>query len=220
MAAANADTIVIVNSGSPVELPWRDEVAAILLTWFPGQEGGAALADTLTGTHEPGGRLPTTWGTLTEAPVTRVLPSNGELPYDEDLFIGYRAWERENKTPTYPFGHGLGYTDWTYESIEITGPSTATVRIRNTGDRPGRETVQLYLAPTTPDATRPPRWLAGFATVEAAPGETVEAVVELPCRAFETWDEATNSWTYVNGSYEVEAARSIADRRVRATIGA
>lgn len=220
VAAANPHTVVVVNSGSPVELPWREDVAAVLLSWFPGQEGGAALADVLTGTHEPGGRLPTTWGTLTEAPVTRVLPSNGELPYTEDVFIGYRAWQKEGRTPSYPFGHGLGYTDWTYETIEITDTTTVRVRVRNTGTRTGRETVQLYLAPTAPDATRPTRWLVGFATVEAAPGETAEAVIELPRRAFETWDESANAWTYVKGSYEVEAARSIADRRVRATVEA
>lgn len=219
VAAANPDTVVVVNSGSPVELPWREDVAAVLLTWFPGQDGGAALADVLTGTHEPGGRLPTTWGSLPAAPVTRVTPTDGELPYDEDVFIGYRAWDRHAETPSYPFGHGLGYTDWTYESLAVTG-TTATVRVRNTGDRPGRETIQLYLAPTTPDANRPTRWLAGFATVEAAPGETTEAVIELPRRALEIWDEASNSWAYVKGSYEVEAGRSIADRRVTATIEA
>ncbi|MDG5804428.1 glycoside hydrolase family 3 C-terminal domain-containing protein [Streptomyces ossamyceticus] len=220
VAAANPRTLVVVNSGSPVELPWREETAAVLLTWFPGQEGGAALADVLTGDHEPGGRLPTTWGSLADAPVTRVTPKDGELPYSEGVFIGYRAWDRAGTTPTYPFGHGLGYTDWTYESIEVTGTTTATVRLRNTGTRPGREVVQLYLAPTTPDAGRPARRLAGFATVEAAPGETTETTVELPRRAFETWDEETNSWTYVKGSYEVAAGRSIADRRVSTTIEA
>ncbi|UUU34228.1 glycoside hydrolase family 3 C-terminal domain-containing protein [Streptomyces sp. CA-210063] len=220
VAAANPDTVVVVNSGSPVELPWRDDVAAVLLTWFPGQEGGAALADVLTGTHEPGGRLPTTWCALPDAPVTQVVPTSGELAYDEDVFIGYRAWEKNAATPSYPFGHGLGYTDWTYESLEITDGTTATVRVRNTGDREGRETVQLYLAPTTPDENRPPRWLAGFATVEAAPGETTEAVVRLPRRAFEIWDETANSWTHKNGSYEVVAGRSVADRRLTATMEA
>ncbi len=221
VAAANPRTVVVVNSGSPVELPWRDEVAAVLLSWFPGQEGGAALADVLTGAHEPGGRLPTTWGSLADAPVTRVVPENGELPYEEGVFIGYRAWEKHGRTPAYPFGHGLGYTDWTYESVEVAeAPEgiTAKVRLRNTGDRPGREVVQLYLAPREPGPTRPARWLAGFAGVEAGPGETAEATVGLPRRAFEIWDEATGSWSFVKGSYEIQVGRSITDRRITATI--
>ncbi|MEU8981147.1 glycoside hydrolase family 3 C-terminal domain-containing protein [Streptomyces sp. NPDC048309] len=217
VAAANPNTVVVVNSGSPVELPWRDEVAAVLLSWFPGQQGGAALADVLTGAHEPGGRLPTTWGAFGDAPVTEVLPSDGELPYTEGVFIGYRAWEKAGKAPSYPFGHGLGYTDWTYESIEVDG-TTATIRVRNSGERAGREVVQVYLAPVEPGAERPARLLAGFAGVEAAPGESAEAVVELPRRAFEIWDESTNAWSFVKGSYEVQAGRSIADRRVAATI--
>ncbi|MFF8937494.1 beta-glucosidase [Streptomyces paradoxus] len=221
VAAANPNTVVVVNSGSPVELPWRDDVAAVLLSWFPGQEGGAALADVLTGAHEPGGRLPTTWGTLTDAPVTQVVPENGELSYDEGVFIGYRAWEKHARSPAYPFGHGLGYTDWTYDSVEVAetaGGTTAKVRLRNTGDRPGREVVQLYLAPADPDPARPARWLAGFASVEAAPGDSAEATVELPRRAFEIWDEATGSWSFVKGSYEIQVGRSIADRRITATI--
>ncbi|MFK0118582.1 beta-glucosidase H [Streptomyces sp. NPDC090994] len=217
VAAANPNTVVVVNAGSPVELPWRDEVAAVLLSWFPGQEGGAALADVLTGAQEPGGRLPTTWGSLADAPVTQVVPENGELPYTEDVFIGYRAWERAGRTPAYPFGHGLGYTDWTYESLQVTG-TTVRVRLRNTGDRPGREVVQLYLAPAQPDPTRPARWLAGFAGVEAAPGERAEITVELPRRAFEVWDEAAGTWSFVKGSYELQAGRSIADRRITAPI--
>ncbi|MCX4974832.1 beta-glucosidase [Streptomyces sp. NBC_00620] len=217
VAAANPNTVVVVNSGSPVELPWREEVAAVLLSWFPGQEGGAALADVLTGAHEPGGRLPTTWGSLTAAPVTQVVPTDGELAYTEGVFIGYRAWDKAGATPSYAFGHGLGYTDWTYESIELDG-TTARIRVRNSGERAGREVVQVYLAPVETDAERPARWLAGFAGVEAGPGESVEAVVELPDRAFEIWDETANSWAFVKGSYEIQAGRSIADRRVASTI--
>ncbi|MFE2138024.1 glycoside hydrolase family 3 C-terminal domain-containing protein, partial [Streptomyces sp. NPDC059466] len=229
VAAANPNTVVIVNSGSPVELPWREEVAAVLLTWFPGQEGGGALADVLTGAHEPGGRLPTTWGSLADAPVTRVVPADGELPYTEGAFIGYRAWERDGRTPAYPFGHGLGYTDWTYESIEPSAgdaPSagagdsaaTVTVRVRNSGARPGREVVQLYLTPVEADGERPLHRLAAFAGVEAGPGESAEAVLGIPRRAFELWDEDSGSWVFVKGSYEVAAGRSITDRRVVATI--
>ncbi|MFD5636410.1 beta-glucosidase [Streptomyces sp. NPDC127077] len=219
VAAANPNTVVVVNSGSPVELPWRDEVAAVLLSWFPGQEGGAALADVLTGAHEPGGRLPTTWGSLADAPVTRVRPADGELPYSEDVFIGYRAWEKAGRTPSYPFGHGLGYTDWTYESIEVEG-TTVTVRVRNSGRRAGREVVQVYLAPVEPGTGRPARALAGFAGIEAAPGEIAEAVVELPHRAFEVWDTATDTWAFVKGLYEVQAGRSLLDRRLSTIIEA
>ncbi|WP_443056101.1 beta-glucosidase H [Streptomyces sp. IBSBF 3136] len=217
VAAANPNTVVVVNSGSPVELPWREEVAAVLLTWFPGQEGGAALADVLTGAHEPGGRLPTTWGSLADAPVTQVVPVDGRLPYTEDLFIGHAAWEKAGRTPAYPFGHGLGYTDWTYESLEVDG-TTARVRVRNTGTRPGREVVQLYLAPEEPRAGRPARRPAGFAGAEAGPGESVEVSVELPRRAFEVWDETAKDWVVVKGSYEIAAGRSITDRRLTAPI--
>ncbi|MFF3610714.1 glycoside hydrolase family 3 protein [Streptomyces sp. NPDC002580] len=227
VAAANPNTVVVVNSGSPVELPWRDEVAAVLLGWFPGQEGGAALADVLTGVHEPGGRLPTTWGPLADAPVTRVRPADGELPYAEDVFIGYRAWDRAGRTPSYPFGHGLGYTDWTYESIEVEGEDGTTndtvrvrVRVRNRGERAGREVVQVYLAPVGPDAERPVRALAGFAGVEAGPGESAEAVVELPRRAFEVWDTAADMWAFVKGSYEIRAGRSLLDYRLSTIVEA
>ncbi|MFJ2557036.1 MULTISPECIES: beta-glucosidase [unclassified Streptomyces] len=224
VAAVNPNTVVVVNTGSPVELPWRTDVAAVLLTWFPGQEGGGALADVLLGAAEPGGRLPTTWpAVLAEAPVTRTTPENGELPYTEGVFIGYRAWERAGATPAYPFGHGLGYTHWEYETIAAT-PEEAWVRVRNTGPRTGREVVQIYLAPViaaeADQAERPARWLAGFASVEAAPGERVDVRIPLRRRAFEIWDEASDSWRYVTGTYEVQAARSVTDRRLSTLVEA
>ena len=116
VAAANPRTIVVVNAGSPVELPWADEVAAVLLTWFPGQEAGHALADVLLGAAEPGGRLPTTWPVVAaDCPVLSTTPVDGVLPYDEGVFIGYRAWDRAGAVPRFGFGHGLGYTSWAYE---------------------------------------------------------------------------------------------------------
>ncbi|MFC9594826.1 beta-glucosidase [Streptomyces sp. NPDC056944] len=218
VAAANPNTVVVVNAGSPVELPWREDVAAILLSWFPGQEGGAALADVLTGAEEPGGRLPTTWPVaLADVPVTEVTPTGGELHYTEGVFIGYRAWDRAGAVPAYPFGHGLGYTTWSYDSLAA-APGTVTARITNTGDRPGRETVQIYLAPVDDTVERPARWLAAFAHVEAAPGETVETEIALPRRAFEIWDDEKNDWTLVTGAYEVVAAHSLTDARLTATL--
>jgi beta-glucosidase len=211
VVAANPRTVVIVNSGAPVEMPWRDDVAAVLLSWFPGQEAGSALAEVLTGAAEPGGRLPTTWpATLADCPVTEVTPTDGKLVYTEDLFIGYRAWDRSDVAPAYSFGHGLGYTTWEYEDIEWDG-ETVTVRVRNTGSRPGREVVQVYLAPVDGDPSRPARALAGFASVEAAAGETVTATVTLPQRAFEAWEETSRKWAYRPGAYELTVGGSSAD---------
>ncbi|NIY62485.1 beta-glucosidase [Streptomyces malaysiensis] len=144
-------------------------------------------------------------------------PHRRRGPGPRGVFIGYRAWEKEGRTPAYPFGHGLGYTDWTYESVESDG-TTATVHLRNTGERTGREVVQVYLSPGEPGAERPARWLAAFAIVEAGPGESAEVTVGLPRRAFEIWDEKTAAWSFVGGSYEIEVGRSITDRHVRTTI--
>lgn len=218
VAAVNTNTVVVVNAGSPVELPWRHDVAAVLLTWFPGQEGGAALADVLLGEAEPGGRLPTTWpAALADAPVAEVTPTEGRLEYREGLLVGHRAYEARGVAPAYPFGHGLGYTTWAYVSLEVTG-SVARVRLTNTGSRPGREVVQVYLAPLADPAERPASWLAGFASVAAGPGESVEAEVFLPERAFEIWDEAAGSWRRIGGEYEVRASHAHGDTRLTTTL--
>ena len=118
VAAANPRTVVVVNSGAPVLLPWAGEVAAVLLTWFGGQEFGNALADVLLGEAEPGGRLPTTWPASEEG-LPSAQPDDGVLSYTEGLFIGYRAFDRDGREPLFPFGHGGGYTTWSYESITV-----------------------------------------------------------------------------------------------------
>ncbi|TMR08797.1 glycosyl hydrolase, partial [Nonomuraea turkmeniaca] len=209
VAAANPRTVVVVNSGSPVEMPWAGEVAAVLLTWFPGQEAGAALADVLFGDAEPSGRLPTTWPRrLEDVPVADVTPVDGAVAYEEGVFIGYRAWHRSEKEPAFWFGHGLGYTTWSYDSIAAEGTSVS-VAVTNTGDRPGREVVQLYVA----DGSE--RRLAGFDVVEAEPGQTVITTVFLPERAFQVWEDG---WHTVTGEYTIEAARHVADPRLSATV--
>ncbi|GAB1821791.1 beta-glucosidase family protein [Herbidospora sp. RD11066] len=210
VAEVNPRTVVVVNAGSPVEMPWRDDVAAILLTWFPGQEGGHALADVLTGVTEPGGRLPTTWpAALDDCPVINVTPDDGVLSYDEGRFVGYRAWDRAETAPAFPFGHGLGYTTWSYDEITVDGLQV-TVTLTNTGPRPGREVVQVYLAPEEP-GDRPARWLAAFTVGEAEAGETVSVTVEIPARAVEIWTE--KGWAAVPGAYRVLSGLSVsADR--------
>lgn len=211
VAAVNPRTVVVVNAGAPVELPWREDVAAVLVCWFPGQEGGAALADVLLGAEEPGGRLPTTWpARLADAPVVDVTPRDGVLAYAEGLGVGYRAWQRPGApAPAYPFGHGLGYTTWAYEEL-VALPSAdpallaeVTVRVRNAGARPGREVVRLALH--RPDGAGPTPTLAGFACVSAAPGEVADAVVRVPRRAAEQWDEDAHAWTPVPGPLHLSA---------------
>ncbi|MEV6335927.1 glycoside hydrolase family 3 C-terminal domain-containing protein [Nocardia vinacea] len=222
VAAANPRTVVVVNTGSPVQMPWAEDVAAILLTWFPGQEGGAALADVLMGRAEPSGRLPTTWPAHEDdAPVLNVTPTDSALAYEEDLYIGYRAWQRLSIAPGYWFGHGIGYTSWEYESavfapdpVAIGVLGTLTVRVRNTGDRPGRETIQTYIA----HSSRPERRLAAFAVVEAEPGEVAEVAVPIPRRAAESWDEATETWVLSTTAYDLLTGRSVADIRLTTAI--
>jgi beta-glucosidase len=215
VAAANPRTVVVVNAGSPVELPWADEVAAVLLAWFPGQEAGHALADVLLGAAEPGGRLPTTWPVVAaDCPVLNTTPEAGVLSYDEGVFIGYRAWERSGTAPRYAFGHGLGYTSWEYEQLTVSGHQV-TVTVRNAGRRPGREVIQFYAGPAVADPGRPRRWLAGFAAVEAPAGEAATVTVALPERAFQIWD---NGWQTVAGDYLIEAAHSLADVRLAAAL--
>jgi beta-glucosidase len=214
VAAANPRTVVVVNSGGPVELDWRQQVPAILLSWFPGQEFGIALADVLLGKVEPGGRLPTTWGARQEdVPVLDTQPAEGVLEYHEGLHVGYKAWLRAGREPAYPFGHGLGYTSWIYEALSLpaeTPPDeevVARVRLRNSGGRRGREVVQLYLSRPESAIERPALWLAGFAAVEAEAGETVEVSVPIAARAFSHW--AGDRWRTEPGAFRVRAGRSV-----------
>ncbi|MBN1172172.1 MAG: glycoside hydrolase family 3 C-terminal domain-containing protein, partial [Micromonosporaceae bacterium] len=176
VAAANPRTIVVVNSGSPVLMPWRDEVAAVLLSWFGGQEYGNALADVLLGQEEPGGRLPTTWpAEEADVPVLTTTPTEGGLAYREGIHIGHRAWLRAAPQPAYPFGYGLGYTTWEQrdvrvpETVTIGEPVPVTVTVANTGTRAGKHVAQVYLSRADSAVERPVRWLAGFAAVTAAP---------------------------------------------------
>lgn len=213
VCAANPATIVVVNSGGPVLLPWRHDTAAVLLTWFPGQEGGNGLADVLFGEREPGGRLPTTWPAReSDVPVADFLPVEGVLPYEEGLDIGYRAWAAHE--PAYWFGHGLGYTSWDYEEARVER-DVVRVTVRNVGGRRGREVVQVYLAREDSAVPRPRRWLAGFAVVEAGPGEAVEALVRAPDQAVRHWE---GTWQVEPGAFTVLIGPDAGGTRLTAEI--
>ena len=203
---ANPRTVAVVNSGAPVLLPWADDVHAVLLTWFPGQEYGNALADVLLGAVEPGGRLPVTWPADEEG-LPSPRPVDGTLRYDEGLFVGHRRHDRDGREPRFRFGSGLGYTTWEYLSADGSA-AAVTVRLRNTGSRRGREVVQVYAARPDGAVERPLRWLAGFAVGEADPAEEVAVTVELPERTYQHWDEAGHRWATEAGRFRLHVGPS------------
>ena len=210
VATANPRTVAVVNSGSPVLLPWAGEVAAVLLTWFGGQELGHALADVLLGDAEPGGRLPTTWP-ATEEGLPSTQPVDGVLTYAEGLFIGYRGFDRDGRQPLFPFGHGTGYTTWQFESMAVPEGVTGApvvVTVRNTGARRGREVVQLYASRPDSAVRRPVKWLVGFAAVDADPGASVTAEIWVPERALAHWTEG--GWVLEPGRVILAAGPSSA----------
>ncbi|MDR6574752.1 beta-glucosidase [Curtobacterium sp. 320] len=222
VAAANPNTVVVVNAGSPVEMPWRNDVAAVLLTWFGGQEYGNALADVLTGAREPGGRLPTTWPVaMADVPVLDVTPVDGKVSYDEGVHIGYRAWLRAGTEPAYPFGHGLGYTTWTIDGVTATptvreGDAViVTATVANTGDRAGKHVVQVYASRESSAVDRPVRWLVGFAPVRLDAGESTEVSIEVPARAFAHWDGA---WAHESGTFTLHVGASVSDESGTVTV--
>jgi beta-glucosidase len=226
VAAANPNTIVVVNSGMPVLMPWADQVAAVIQVWFPGQAFGEALADTLLGVAEPAGRLPVTVPREElDSPVLRAHPEAGDLVYREGLLVGYRGYDRTGTEPHFAFGHGLGYTDWTYESLVPDSASIAAgedlacaVTVRNSGKRAGREVVQVYLEGPDDDPRRPVRILAGFGTVDAEPGAAAEVRLTLSGRSFAHFDETAGNWAWRPGPYTLRAGRSSKDLRLSSEV--
>ena len=203
VAAVNPHTVVVVNAGAPVDLPWADEVAAVLYVWFGGQELDGAIADVLMGRSEPGGRLPVTIPVrLEHNPSYDNFPGeNGEVRYGEGLFMGYRGYEHRAIEPRFAFGHGLSYTTFAVGEPELSASSlrpgeqlTVAVPVTNTGSRMGSEVVQCYVAPQSPRLTRPPKELKGFAKVRLAAGETAVVRIVLCDRAFAYWDSGHPDW--------------------------
>jgi beta-glucosidase len=215
VAAANPRTVVLVNAGSPVLMPWRERVAAVLIGYFGGQEFGHAVADVLLGRAEPGGRLPTTWPAAeADVPVLSTTPTNGVLRYEEGIHIGYRAWLRQDAAPAYWFGAGQGYADIALTGIQAPASVTAgedfavTVEVANRGQRDGKQVVQVYAERPDSATDRPVRWLVGFAPVRVPAGQTAQVQIGVPTRLLAFWQDG---WRYEPGSYLLRAGTTVVD---------
>ena len=222
VVAANPNTVVVVNAGAPVLMPWADRVPGIVQLWYPGQEGGRALADVLFGDVNPSGRLPTTFPQrLEDTPAFLHEADEGErVVYGEGVYVGYRWYDTRSIEPTFCFGHGLSYTTFAYGPADVTEPDadgrrTVTVTVTNTGDRAGKEIVQLYVAPPE-GIRRPVQELRAFAAVTLEPGRSAPVQLVLDDRALAYWDVVEHAWATPPGGYELRLGPS--SRDVRATL--
>lgn len=218
VATAANKTIVVVNSATPILMPWLDLVDAVLFAGLPGQEAGDAVAAALTGEYLPEGRLVTTFPAHDgEGPSWNVTPRHGDLDYAEGSSVGYRGWYGATTPPAFWFGHGLGYAEWDYESAELVSSAgqegyRVRVSVRNTGTHPGRETVQVY---ARPHSESDPIRLAGWSQIALSPGERATVDVRCDPRVLRRWVREHDRWAPLEG-LDLIVARGLGD--VRATI--
>jgi beta-glucosidase len=217
VARANPNTIVVLESGNPVSMPWHDKVRAIMQAWYPGQAGGQAIAEILTGRVNPSGRLPITFpADLAQTPRPE-LPGLGSpwgtpvtIRYDEGAEVGYRWYMQKKQKPMYAFGHGLNYTNFAYSDLKVSGGETiaANFTVTNTGQRDGADVPQLYLT----DAAGEKRMrLLGFERVELRPGESRQVSLTADPRLLARFDPIAKLWRITNGPYAVALGKSAND---------
>src|SRR4051812_32384046 len=214
VAAANPNTIVVIDAGAPVSMPWLGSVKSVLDAWYPGVENGNAIANTIYGNHNPSGHLPQTFPkTLADMPTRTPAQYPGikdEETYAEGLEIGYRYFDAHDVAPLFPFGFGLSYTTFRVNDLTVAPRGSGAVarfRITNTGKRAGAEVGQVYVG--FPSADRePPRQLKAFKKVYLEPGETQTIELPLDPRAFAHWDSAAHEWAVTGGTYRILAGTS------------
>ncbi len=226
VAAANPRTIVVLNTGSPITMPWLDKVGAVVQAWYPGQECGNAIADVLFGDTNPSGKLPQTFPVrLEDNPAYLDFPGeNGKVYYGEGLFVGYRSYDKKKIAPLFPFGFGLSYTIFSYSSLHLSarqiGPDDTlqvSIDITNTGQRTGKEIVQVYVRDEQANLQRPEKELKAFAKVQLEPGERKTVMLSLGRDALAYYDDLAHEWVAEAGEFEVLVGASSQDIRASAT---
>lgn len=210
VAGANPNTVVVLLGGGPMVLPWLDQVPAVLYMGLPGQAGGQACADLLTGRACPCGKLAETWPLSQEDLISRDSFGRREVEYRESVYVGYRYYDKANKAVAFPFGHGLSYTQFVYSGLEVS-ETAVSVTVTNTGKCSGAEVAQLYLFPPQGGLHRPLKELKGFARVELAPGESQRITFPLNRRSFSLWQDG---WRVAAGDYGVLLGSSSRDIRL------
>ncbi len=216
VAAANPDTVVVLNTGSAVTMPWLGSVKGVLEAWYPGQGDGTAIASLLFGDTNPSGHLPVTFPTsLAQVPAHTAAQwpgSGGTVQYSEGVDVGYRYYDANHLTPLFPFGYGLSYTGFSFSDLHVGtlpagGAATVTATVTNTGSRAGSDVAQLYV--TQPAASgEPPRQLQGFARVTLQPGASQTVSFPLTARNLSSYDAAAGSWTASAGGYGIAVGDS------------
>ena len=220
VAAVNPNTAVVIIAGSQVGMgDWVDDVPAVIQAWYPGQEGGNAIADVVFGDVNPSGRLPMTFvRDWADHPCYFNYPGG---MYSEGLYVGYRYFDSFGVTPLFPFGHGLSYTSFTYSNLVVddadfvtVGVVHVSVDVQNIGSRAGAEVVQLYVREVVSSVERPDKELKAFAKVELAAGETRTVGFELDQRAWQYWSPAAHDWVADPGQFEILVGASAGDIRL------
>ncbi|SDO70941.1 beta-glucosidase [Nakamurella panacisegetis] len=225
VAAANPKTVVVLNTGAPVLMPWLDSVSSVVESWYGGQANGAALASVLFGDVNPSGKLPQTWpasmsqmptADATQYPGTVDVSTNtSTLDYSEGLDVGYRWYDAHNVTPLFPFGFGLSYTSFGFSDIAVGSPAAdgsrkVTATVTNTGTSTGSEVAQLYLSYPTA-AGEPPKTLKGFQRVTLAAGDSTPVTFTLTQSDLQIWDSTAHNWTITPGDYQIHVGDSSRD---------
>jgi len=224
---ANKNTIVVLNVGSPVEMPWIDKAQTVLQLWYNSQEQGNALADVLFGDVNPSGKLPTTFPVrLEDNPAYINYPGeNSKVKYGEGIFVGYRYYDKKDVTPLFPFGHGLSYTKFKYSNLKLSakkispdGTLKVKVDVTNTGKVTGKEIVQLYVHDVKSTFARPEKELKAFAKIELKPKQKKTVTLTLDREAFWYFDTAANAWAIESGEFEVLVGGSSRDIREKRSV--